>query len=106
MLNELLKNTWDQMMDSEYFYKSNIQKHVIQMDGSELGDERSSMILIYYNVYTQTPMICIYHVNGDVDFEPEKVNGFRAVKETGTDEDGNQYTEYVYLEDAMREALS
>lgn len=106
MLEELLSYTWVQMMESDYMYTSNNQKHVIQISGEELDDTRDSTILVYYNVYTQTPMICVYHVDGEEEFTPEIVPGFQVVKESKVNEDGVPYTEVVYLEDTMQKALS
>ena len=106
MLKEFAQYSWDEIQESEYVFKSNVQKHVIQIKGSELGDTKDSILLAYYNVYTGTPMILIYRVDGE-DLGPvEDIVGFKAVKETSRGADGEKSTETVYIEDAMHMALS
>ena len=33
--------TWDEMMESDFVFKSNTEKHVIDINGAELEDETS-----------------------------------------------------------------
>ena len=37
MLQKVLKMDWDTIQQSDYRYKSNIFKHVVQIKGSEFG---------------------------------------------------------------------
>lgn len=105
MLREFAKLSWDQIQDSEYVFKSNVQKHVVHMAGKELGDDKDSTVLTYYNFYTGMPMIIVYRIEGIYEGGVEDIEGFRAVKEFRKDDDGN-YTETTYIENVMHEALS
>lgn len=105
MLSKLLELSWTQIMDSDYVFKSNNAKHVVQLDGDEVGIS-NAVVLIYYNLMTQEPMLCIIHEDGESKRVVESVNGFKATKEVLINEDGEKYTETVYIDNAMRQALS
>lgn len=105
MLKDVLKLSWEELMDSELDFKSNNVKHVAQFDGECVGVS-GGIVLIYYNLMTGTPMLCIVNKDGRDTMQEQDVPGFRATKEVSQNEDGEWYTEIVYLDNAMRQALS
>lgn len=105
MLSEVLRLSWAQIMESDYLFKSNNARHVVQLDGDEVGI-KSAVVLIYYNLMTQEPMLCVVHEDIESHEAPEVIDGFRATREVINDEDGEPYTETVYIDNKMRQALS
>lgn len=106
MLREFLSMTWDDVQKSDYYFKSNIQKHVVQIDGSEIGEAESALFLIYYNLYTGVPMVAVMRMDGGEDTPVKSIDGFRHVKEVLPNEDGKSSIEVVYIEDSIDKALS
>ena len=104
MLNEFLKKTWAEVVSSDYDFKSNTFKHVIEIDGNELKEGDDSLILVYYNVYTNLPMIILqhYHRKG---VETEVVAGYHSTVNEGVDENGEDFTEIVYIAEEIKTAL-
>lgn len=105
-LKEFLSMPWDAALRSDYMFKSNVIKHVIQLEGTEIGGPEGSMLLVYYNLYTGTPMVAVWHVDGEVNEESEVIDGFRGVKEIHESGTENAYTETVYIEDSIGAALA
>ena len=106
MLRDFLSMTWDDVQSSEYYFKSNNQKHVVQIEGSEIGERESALFLVYYNLYTGVPMVAVMRVDGDENTPVSSIEGFRHVKEVLPDEDGKKSIEVVYIEDSIDKALS
>lgn len=105
MIGEFLRLTWNEVQDSEYRFKSNNAKHVIQLEGTEIGGPLGSLLLTYYNLHTGTPMIAVWRVEGEDVTGIEDVKGFRHVREFLKDADGKKSTETVYIEDYIGKAL-
>jgi hypothetical protein len=106
MQNKLLKMNWDDIMNSDYVFKSNMEKHVVQIFGDELEAGDDSLILIYYNVYTNEPMLMLQRYNRKgAMLVPEEVDGYTMTREEDTDEDGSDYTEITYVLRSLQEAL-
>lgn len=59
MYYDVLKYSWSEMAVSNYFYKSNSRRRVIEMNGSECPDSvmDTSAIVIMYNVVSGCPLI-------------------------------------------------
>lgn len=104
MLAEFLKKTWTEVNASEYDFKSNTFKHVIEIDGSELREGDDSLILVYYNVYTNMPMIVLQHYHRKIE-SSEKVLGYHSTVNEGVDENGEDFTEIVYIAEEIKTAL-
>ena len=106
MYEQLLRMTWWDMMNSDYVFKSNIEKHVIQIFGSEFEDGDDSLILVYYNVYTNEPMLLIQRYNRKgVEIHPPEVEGFNMTLVEDTETDGCDFTEVTYVLCSLQEAL-
>ncbi len=105
MLKEFLRMTWGQVQDSEYQFKSNNAKHVIQLEGTEIGGPPGSLLLTYYNLHTGAPMIAVWRTEGEDVTGIEDADGFRFWREYLKDNNGDKYTETVYLEDYVGKAL-
>ncbi len=106
MLKDFLKLTWNEVMDSDYYYKSNTAKHVIQIAGSEIGDDYIPVILIYYNYYTGRPMVVTLRCKPEHESLLPEIEGFNRTKETNDfDEDGENDLQVVYVENSTFNAL-
>lgn len=113
MYEKLLQMSWDDMMHSDYVFKSNVEKHVIQIFGSEFEDGDTSLILVYYNVYTNKPMLLIQRYNQEgIKICPPEIEGFTMtlVENTesdgeDTESDGESFTEVTYVLRSLQEAL-
>lgn len=106
MLKELLSMTWDEMMESDYIFKSNTEKHVIDINGVELEDGNESVTVIFYHMWKGTPMVILqrYPYAGatiDVDDYPD----FNITIAGGEDESG-PYTEISFVLKAIVKALT
>lgn len=106
MLRTLLQSDWNTIMDSDYVFKSNIEKHVIQIFGKEFNKDDDSLILVYYNVYTNKPMMLLQRYNRKgVNVDAPEIDGYSLVVEEGEDSAG-EYTEVTYILRALQEALT
>lgn len=105
MLKEFLKLSWDDVQDSNYLFKSHNAKHVVQIEGPELGGPLGSMLLTYYNLNTGLPMIAMWRTEGEDLMGIEDVEGFRFMRETHNGRDGEKWTETVYIEESIGTAL-
>ena len=50
MFKELLSMTWDEMMESDFVFKSNTEKHVIDIKGADVEDGNESLTVIFYHL--------------------------------------------------------
>lgn len=104
MLGKFLKLTWNDVIESEYVYKSNTFRHVIEIEGKEFLEKDSDcLVLVYYNVYTGKPMIALLHY-GRTGIEPEQVEGY-FIRKDEANEDGSFVTEFMYLAQEIKDAL-
>lgn len=57
----ILQMNWEQIMDSEYLFKCNSQKKVVEIKGVNMSDSLSkdSDIIIFYNLYTGVPYLLV-----------------------------------------------
>lgn len=106
MLKELLSMTWDEMMESDFVFKSNTEKHVIDINGAELEDGNESLIVIFYHMWKGTPMVVLqrYPYAGatiNVNDYPD----FNITIAGGEDESG-PYTEISFVLKAIVKALT
>lgn len=106
MLSKFLSMSWSDIIDSDYSYKSNSFRHVIEINGSEfLEKDNDCFVLVYYNVYTGKPMIALLHYER-LGIEPEQVEGYFVRKDEGVDEVNNtSVTEIMYLSQTIKNAL-
>lgn len=106
MYDTLLSKTWDEMMYSDYVFKSNNEKKIIEIKGNQFNPDDKSLIIVYYNVYTHKPMILIQRYIEDIgaDTTPE-VKGFSKTFIKDEDEYGNDFTEIVYVLRALQDAI-
>ncbi len=105
MYRELLSMSWEQMLNSEYLFKSNATKKIVQINGSELNSSDDSVIVIYYNVYTGIPMILTQRYNHKVDgINPPLVDGY-SMYHKEEEEDGEVFTEVTYVLCSLQKAL-
>lgn len=58
---DVLKLDWEHMMDSDYLFKCNSQKKIIEIKGANMVDSLSkdSDIIIFYNLYTGIPYLLV-----------------------------------------------
>lgn len=105
MLGEFLKMSWGEVQESDYFFKSHNAKHVVQIEGPELGGPSGSVLLTYYNLHTGTPMIAVWRTEGEDLTGIEGVAGFRHMREIHNDNDNGKWTETVYIEESIGTAL-
>lgn len=105
MLNEYAKMTWDDVQDSNYQFKCNNIKHVIQISGEELGGPTGSLLLTYYNLYTGLPMIMVWNVDGEDVGPIEDVEGYKANKNFNRTGGVIESTEITYISNEICEVL-
>lgn len=96
--------SWDDMMESDYIFKSHAVKHVVQINGKELGGIDST-ILIYYNVYNGMPMLLVQRFNKTVDIELPEIDGYVSTYIRGDDIDEEEFTEITYILTAIKNAV-
>lgn len=106
MLKELLSMTWDDMMKSDFMFKSNTEKHVIDINGLELKSNDESLIVIFYHMWKGTPMVILQrypYANAtiNVDDYPD----YNITIAGGEDESG-PYTEISFVLKAIVKALT
>ena len=105
MYNELLSIDWNDMMMSDYIFKSNTEKHVIQVYGSEFNKNDKSLILVYYNVYTNKPMMLLQRYNDvGLNLKLPDIDGYSKTLVEGEDDEG-VFTEVTYVLKSLQEAL-
>ncbi len=107
MYSKLLSTTWEQMNNSDYVFKSNAIKRIVQIDGSELTKGDDSVIVIYYNVYTGVPMVLTQRYNHRVEgLNPPPIDGYSMYqKEEKDEEDGEICSEVTYVLCSLQKAL-
>lgn len=90
--------SWNEMQNSEYYFKSNTGKHVIEIPANEFNEGDDSIILMYYNVYNGEPMILLHHFDRcDIIPEHPVVPGFTVRYSEGVNRDGREYGEILYV---------
>ena len=102
MYEKLLSMTWADIMESDYIFKSNFEKRVIVISASEVSDDKDddSIILIYYNVYTGKPIVLLHHYNKKgMATEIPDIEGYHEDRTEGVNEDGEDFTEVLYVEE-------
>ena len=104
MLQKILEMDWDTIQQSDYRYKSNIFKHVVQIKGDEFDEPGIAVMLIYYNVYTGSPMLAVARMK-QRGAELPSVEGFRKTREDGNEEQ-MCYTDYTFVAEDIMQALS
>lgn len=107
MYNDLLKTSWDDMMYSEYEFKSNSEKRIVEMVGNQFDENDSSLIVIYYNMFTGYPMILIQRYNHILggDTAPE-VEGYTKTYNEVDDEELGSFTDIVYISQSLQRDIS
>lgn len=104
MYEKLLSMSWSDMMESDYLFKSNSEKRVIQISADEVSEDKGddSIILVYYNVYTGKPIILLHHYSRkgmakDVPY----VVGYHEDRTEGVNDDGEDFTEVLYVDEEI-----
>lgn len=106
MYAKLLSMTWGEVMQSDYIFKSNTEKRVIQIFGKEFVKGDTSLILVYYNVYYNTPMLLIQRYDKvGLSLDLPKIKGFNKHCTEDVDTDGTHYTEVVYISEDLQKSL-
>lgn len=107
MYDSLLRMTWKDFMTSEFFYKSNTSKHVIEIAGSELdpNDDSDSIYVLYFNVFTEELIVAIHRTTKDKDVSDWVEKNYVVTKKEGVDKDGIPYKEIVFVLKSLSEAL-
>jgi hypothetical protein len=106
MYEKLLSMTWNDMINSDYLLKSNTAKYVVQIYGNEFVDGDDSLILIYYNMFTKTPMLMLQRWNRhDVGVNPPEVEGYNITVVEDVETDGTEFTEVTYVLSELQKAL-
>ena len=109
----ILKLSWTEMSMSDYFYKSNSRRKVIEMEGVDCADSVSneSAIVIMYNMMTGCPLVLTEKFYGELDKNvvnnlDEAVSAkFNVTVETGEDGDG-KYTEIICIRKSFYDAVT
>lgn len=105
MLSEFLKMSWNDVMNSDYLFKSNNVKHVIQIRGSELNGPSDVVLLVYYNMYTDFPMVAVSVRDGHYEDPIEEIPGFNIARNYIKDDEGKEETQVVYIAEEINELL-
>lgn len=106
MYDILLSKTWDDMMESEYMFKSNTEKHVIDIRGDEFVDGDKSLIVVFYNLLKGIPMVILQrYPYAGVTIDADKYKDFTVRIQEGKDESG-PYTEIAFVLKSIVEALA
>lgn len=109
----ILNMDWKEVLTSEYFFKSNSRRRVIEMVGKDLEDSISdeSAVLIVYDMLSDKPILLVekfhHKIQSDIliglsDKIPEK---FNVNIEEGEDSDGS-YTEVVLVRKSLQNTLT
>lgn len=107
MLKDIVSKKWDEVMASEFDFKSNTGHHVVELGGEELGYPAGSLIVLYYNLYTGTFMAGLIHYDGHgFGIVPEELPGFIVSIKEEVDLNGDAYTQVEYVQASLREALT
>lgn len=97
MYDKILSMLWDEIYNSDYEFKSNTEKHVIEIKGNQFESSDDSLFLIYYNVYTGEPMVIMQRYDRmGVEIELPSGIEYNVTREEGEDEKG-PYTEYTFV---------
>ena len=110
---EVLSKSWADMATSDYFYKSNSRRKVIEMTGADCPDAVSSdsVIIIMYNVVTGCPLVLTekfyssldkYIMDSMSDVVKEK---FNVTIETGEDNNG-KFTEIICIRKSFYDSVT
>lgn len=98
--------TWDDFMNSEYLFKSNTNKHIVEIKGSEFDENDDSTFVIYFNMFDGHIMVMLQHTTNKVDI-PDAIRDMYTIAETErSDENGSSYTEVVFVLSTLHEALT
>ena len=110
--SELLSKTWDDIMDSDYSFKSNTMRRIIQIKGEEIQSPYSvnSDIIIFYNISSGEPMVYVERIQVDdlktMPLEYEiNIPGFVVNIEHGAKGE-NAYVEIIITRADLYSALS
>lgn len=66
---DILKLSWDDVLMSDYLFKCNSHKKVVEIKGENMPDSvyNDSDIVIFYNMYTDTPYLLVEKVTDKSD---------------------------------------
>lgn len=107
MYEKILNMTWNDFMNSDFLFKSNTEKHVIQIDSKELSPDDDSFFLIYFNLYTGAPMVLLQRYNHKgVTIDDSKYPNYIITKTEGDDDSEDGFTEIVFVLKSVSEALT
>lgn len=72
---EFLNLDWKELSMSDYSYKRNTPRRIMELNAADLPDGQSavldSSILIFYNLYTNQPMVMVEKVMGCTNLPAE-----------------------------------
>lgn len=104
MYKELLQKSWDDMMNSDYLFKSNISRFVVEIPLKEIVSNNAdkSIILIYYNVYTKRPMILMHQYDSVVDLNKEIIDGYTGEVTEEINFKNERVSQVVYISDDIK----
>lgn len=105
MYDKVLSMSWEEFRDSDYIYKSNTEKHVIEIRGSEFEPSDKSLFVIYFNVFTGQIMVALQRTTGVPEFSEYVKNNFIITTTEGIDVDESKYTDIVFVHKVLSEAL-
>ena len=108
----ILSKSWDNMMRSEYLFKSNTMRRIIEITGEEMGSpySKKSDIIIFYNIQTGNPMVMVERILVDtlitmpVEYE-FSIPGF-TVNIEHIKKDDDAYIEIIITAQDLYTALS
>lgn len=105
MYELLLNMTWQDFMNSEYLFKSNTEKHVIEIKGNEFDENDESLFVLYFNVFTGEVMVAIQMTNSEVNI-PDCIKDKYIVTKTERGGDDDEFSEVVFVLKTLSEALT
>lgn len=97
--------TWDEFRNSDYVYKSNTEKHVIEIRGSEFDPSNDSLFVIYFNVFTGDIMVALQRTDSVPEFSEDIKENYIITTTEGAYANGDKYIDIVFVHKVLSKAL-
>lgn len=105
MHDTILNMTWNDFMESDYSFKSNTEKRVIEVKGSDFDPSDNSLFVLYFNVFTGELMIALQHTDKKPIISGKVKEKFIITDTEDVETDEDKYFEVVFVQKALSKAL-
>ena len=105
MHDTILNMTWNDFMESDYSFKSNTEKRVIEVKGSDFDPSDNSLFVLYFNVFTGELMIALQHTDKKPIISDKVKEKFIITDTEDVETDEDKYFEVVFVQKALSKAL-